>query len=214
MNISVLCSDKEHPVYQRLVHWCSSKESSHNVELVQRKKQLSGGKILFLISCHEIIGPDIRLKYDHSLVIHASDLPRGRGWSPLVWQVLEGKNEIVVSLLEAEEQVDTGRIWCQKKIYFEGHELADEMNQALFDAEIDLMNFAVDNKSTVEPVDQSEEQATYYRKRTPDDSKIDPDKNIVSQFDLLRVADPVRYPAFFDYRGHKYKISISKMDVK
>jgi methionyl-tRNA formyltransferase len=132
----------------------------------------------------------------------------------MIWQVLEGKNEIVVTLLQAEDKVDSGRIWCQKKLYFEGHELAEEMNEALFDTEIDLMNFAVENESTVKPFSQSNERATFYRKRTPNDSKIDPQKSISSQFDLLRVSDPERYPAFFEHRGHRYKISISKMDVK
>jgi methionyl-tRNA formyltransferase len=88
------------------------------------------------------------------------------------------------------------------------------MNEALFDTEIDLMNFAVENESTVKPFSQSNERATFYRKRTPNDSKIDPQKSISSQFDLLRVSDPERYPAFFEHRGHRYKISISKMDVK
>lgn len=212
MNISVLCSNEDHPVYPRLIDWERKQRSCHRVELVQSKKELSGGHILFLISCHEIIGKNVRSLYEHTLVIHASNLPQGRGWSPLVWQILEGKNEIVVTLLEAEDCIDSGRIWHQKKLCFEGHELAFEINQALFDAEIELMNFAIENMHSIEPRHQSSAQVTYYRKRKSEDSRIDPEKSIASQFDLLRVADAKRYPAFFDCRGHRYKISISKME--
>jgi methionyl-tRNA formyltransferase len=180
---------------------------------VQRKKELTGGNILFLISCHEIVESSIRSLYDHSLVVHASDLPRGRGWSPMIWQILEGKTDITVSLLEAEDSVDSGKIWHQKIVHLEGHELFDEINNALFKAEIDLMNFAIENESTIEPKVQSDDRATYYRKRKPEDSKIDPEMSIASQFNLLRVADPERYPAFFEYFGRRYKILISKMEI-
>ena len=75
---------------------------------------LAGGEILFLVSCNEIIGKDVRDRYMATLVIHASDLPKGRGWSPHIWQIIEGKKEIMVSLLEAEDAVDSGAIWAKK----------------------------------------------------------------------------------------------------
>jgi methionyl-tRNA formyltransferase len=54
---------------------------------------------------------------------------------------------------------------------------------------------------------------TYYRKRIPEDSRIDPCGSIAGQFDLLRVADPERYPAFFDFRGHRYEIRLIKSEI-
>ena len=74
------------------------------------------------------------------------------------------------------------------------------------------MDYAVDNFGSVRPRLQSEEPPTYYRKRTPEDSRLDPDKSIAEQFDLLRVADEERYPAFMDYRGHRYKIVMTKVE--
>jgi methionyl-tRNA formyltransferase len=52
-----------------------------------------------------------RAKYDSSLVLHASDLPAGRGWSPHIWAITNGAESVTLSLLEAEDQVDSGRIW-------------------------------------------------------------------------------------------------------
>jgi len=48
------------------------------------------------------------------------------------------------------------------------------------------------------------------RKRVPDDSRIDPNESIAKQFNLLRLADAKRYPAFFEYLGVKYVIKIEK----
>ena len=53
--------------------------------------------------------------------------------------------------------------------------------------------------------------STFYGRRFPKDSEIDPDKSIREQFDLLRIVDNKKYPAFFELRGCKYKICLEKM---
>jgi methionyl-tRNA formyltransferase len=210
MKISILCSDRTHPVYPYLQQWCEQRRAAHEVELVERSDQLRGGDILFLVSCTELIEMRTCAKYRASLVIHASDLPRGRGWSPLIWQILEGRSDIVVSLLEAAARVDSGAIWRQEVLHFEGHELHDEIHDALFRCELRLMDFAVGGLGRVTGSPQAAVPATVYRRRTPEDSRIDPSRSIVEQFDLLRVADPARYPAFFDHLGHRYVIRLTK----
>lgn len=210
MKISILCSDDEHPIYQRLIDWKIQQDISHQIEIVNRKSELPGGKLLFLVSCHEMLHKEERSHYEKVLVIHASNLPEGKGWSPHVWQILEGKNKIVVSLIEAEDKIDSGAIWQQQTINLEGHELNDEINNQLFDLELQLMNFAVENFDEVQPKVQSRSGSTSYPKRRPEDSFIDVTKTIEEQFDLLRVVDHERYPAFFDFRGHRYKIKLEK----
>ncbi|MDX9713882.1 MAG: formyltransferase family protein [Dissulfurispiraceae bacterium] len=213
MKISILCSSKEHPVYKTLVEWQKNHIHEHEIELIQLSHELSGGDILFLISCNELINKDIRDRYKATLVIHASNLPEGRGWSPHIWQIVMGKNTITVTLLEAEDKLDRGAIWSQRELTLEGHELYDEINNNLFTLEIELMDFAIANFYTIVPKPQSDKESTYFTKRTPNDSRIDPEKTILEQFDLLRVADPARFPAFFDLRGYRYLIKIEKTDV-
>jgi len=167
MNISIVCSSKEHPVYPFLERWQLSQQNRHNLELIQSKEQLSGGDILFLISCADLIHKPVRDRYSHTLVIHASPLPVGRGWSPHIWQILEGKREITVTLLEAEDNVDSGAIWAQRVMKLEGHELYDEINNTLFAIECELMDFAVNRQRDIAPRAQSDETPTYYRRRTP-----------------------------------------------
>ena len=211
MKITVLCSDETHPIFPLLRQWVDRQCKRHEVDLLQCRDQLRGGDILFLISCHEIISHDFRRLFKSSLVIHASDLPLGRGWSPHVWQILEGKNEIAVSLIEAEDAVDNGSIWAQKTMQLKGYELADEINDALFSIELELMDYAVEQFGCALPRPQDAREPTYYRKRTPEDSRLDPEKSIAEQFNLLRVADQVRYPAFFDIRGHRYVIKLQRI---
>jgi len=210
MKVSVLCSSTSHPVYPHLEDWVRSAGADHEVELVQQKSELTGGDILFLISCHEIISSGDRQKYEATLVIHASDLPEGRGWSPHIWQILEGKNRIAVSLIEAQDTVDTGAIWAQRHLVLEGHELSEEINEALFAIELELMDHALKIVGSGKATPQDDRPPSYYRRRTPEDSRLDPSRSIAEQFDLLRVADPQRFPAFFDLRGHRYFVRIEK----
>lgn len=210
MRISIFCSDPAHPVMPWLSSLVTRKCKDHEIAIKKLSSELKGGDILFLVSCHEVIKRDLRDKFLKTLVIHASDLPSGRGWSPHTWQILEGKSTIAISLLNAEDTVDTGDIWKKVFVTFEGHELFDEINRVIFNAEIDLMDWAIENCMTAQPFPQSGD-ASYYRKRTPTDSRLDPKLSIESQFDIMRVADPERYPAFFELRNHKYKIVLEKI---
>lgn len=213
MNITVLCTDKKHPVVKRLRNWVSDiLPNDHTAVLVYDKSELCGGDVLFLVSCGQMIGDTEKNKYKATLVLHASDLPLGRGWSPHIWSVLEGANQITVSLLEASVPVDTGAIWLKTTFDLDGHELLPEINAKLFDAELLLMNQAIENFETIVPTKQVGEPGPYMVRRSPKDSRIDPDKTIAEQFNLLRIVDSERYPAFFDYQGVRYQIKIEKVD--
>lgn len=212
MNISILCTDPNHPVVPRLRQWQAERAAQgHAVALVHDKAQLQGGDILFLVSCSQLLRPEERARYRATLVLHASDLPQGRGWSPHIWAVLRGEREITVCLLEAQDPVDSGAVWLRKKFRLDGSELLAEINELLFRAELDLMSEAVEGFGRIVPQAQNGDPGPYLPRRTPADSRVDPNKTIAEQFELLRVVDPERYPAFFDHRGHRYVIRIEKV---
>jgi methionyl-tRNA formyltransferase len=205
--IHVLCP-QDHPVNARVEEWVGTHAGA---QLKRSREHLTGGDFLFLISCSEIISKEIRDRYGHVLVIHASDLPKDRGWSPHVWAILDGGNELTVSLLECADPVDSGDIWHQERIALTGIETFDEINALLFDAELRLMDWALERRDDVRPRPQ-EGEPNYRRKRTPADSRVEPEQSIAEIFDLLRVCDPNRYPVFFEHRGAKYALSIRRVD--
>lgn len=213
MRISFLCSDEYHPVNNYIYSWMEKKQKIHDIEIVRKKSELSGGDILFLISCSEIINSESRSAYRKCLILHASDLPLGRGWSPHIWQLLEGKTELTLSLLEAEDKVDSGNIWKKSKIYVPKDALWNEINEQLFEKEIEMIDYAVEFFESIVPeVQDSSVMPTYYSRRIPSDSKIDPELSIESQFDKIRICDPERFPAFFELWGNKYKITLERIE--
>lgn len=179
----------------------------HNVELV------TSGDMVFYLGCGQIVSSDILKKNQHNLVVHESDLPQGKGWSPLTWQILEGKNEIPIVLFEAAEKVDSGVVYLKETMCFNGNELVEELRAVQANVTFKLCLEFIDNYPYIidKAVNQTGE-SSYYRRRTPQDSRIDPDKSIREQFNLLRVVDNERYSAFFELNGEEYIIKIFKKD--
>jgi methionyl-tRNA formyltransferase len=213
VRISFLCNDPDHPVNEYLKEWASLQNGTHRVELVQNKSNLSGGDLLFLVSCSEILTCEEREAYRFALVLHASDLPTGRGWSPHIWEIINGRTEITLTLLEATDQIDSGPIWKKVKIQVPKDALWNEINILLFEEEMRLINFAASEIDSIRPTPQNESiTPVTYKRRCPEDSEINPAESIASQFDLIRVCDPDRFPAFFRLRGSKYKLTLEKID--
>ena len=168
-----------------------------------------GGDIAFFLGCTKIAPPKILSKNLLNIVLHASDLPKGRGFSPLKWQIIEGLNHITVSLIEAIDKADAGKIFSKKTIKYKGHELLDEMQDSLGKICNDMCLSFLRKKKL--PIGKKQiGLSTYYKKRTENDQRIDPKKSLLDEFNKLRVADNNRFPAFFTVRGIDYEIKIKK----
>lgn len=213
LKVSILCSNSDHPIVPYLNRWISEQPKELEVMIVNRSRELIGGEILFLISCEEKINKQIRSQFQHVLVLHASNLPKGRGWSPHIWDIIEGKSNISLLLIEAKDKIDTGQIWKKKQLIIPKYFLFDDINNVLFEAELKLMTWAVLNSKKVKPIAQDTTIVPTYRvKRTPKDSKLDINKSILDQFNLLRIADPDRYPAYIEIHGKKFKVKVEKVN--
>ncbi len=208
MKIQILCDNKNSwmmPYALEIVQELQKKK--HDATLINEAAGVMKGDVLFLFSCEKIFTQFHLNK--HNLVAHASDLPKGRGWSPLSWQIMEGKNEIPVTLFEAVEKVDAGKIYYQSVIRYDGTELIDELRFKLAKAiEGLLLNF-VSAYPNVTGTEQSGEP-TYFKKRKPEDSMLDINKSLADQFNLLRINDNERYPSYFEKDGVKYILKIYK----
>ncbi len=165
--------------------------------------------LCFLLGWKRIVRRQFRERYRHVLVVHASDLPRGRGMSPMTWRVLGGASRLPVSLIEAEDAVDSGAIYAQEWLTLAGNELLPELQQTLGESTMRLCAGAIEAYGLGRLVGQPQQgEPTTYRWRKPQDSRLDPDRSIREQFNLLRVVDNEKYPAFFDLHGRRYVVQI------
>jgi methionyl-tRNA formyltransferase len=168
--------------------------------------------IVFILSYHKIIPIEQLNNNKHNIVIHASALPQGKGWAPMFWQILEGKNEIPFSMFEAASGVDDGDIYMRDTLVLTGYELHDELREKQANFIIDMCLKFINNYDIYKIPNKQNGEETFYPKRNAKDSELNIDKSIREQFNLLRIVSNEDYPAFFNIGGHKYMIKIEKAD--
>ena len=187
------------------------KKLGHFVTILNTFDSTNCYDIVFMLSYSKIV-PEYLLRLNkNNIVVHESALPNGKGWSPLTWQILDGKNEIPITLFEASSAIDSGNIYIQDVIRFNGSELIDELHNKQGNATVSLcIEFVSKYTFYIEHAKQQKGYSSYYRKRIPADSELDINDTIKNQFNLLRVVDNKRYPAFFLYEGERFYLYISK----
>jgi len=130
--------------------------------------------------------------------MHASLLPKYRGGSPLVWALINGDEEVGVSLFSFTESMDDGNIWgqCVVKVTF-----TDYISDILGKVEaggISLLKEeynAILNR-TIKPMPQDHSKATYCAQRLASDGLINWGKPAVQVYDFIR-AQSEPYPGAF-----------------
>ena len=155
------------------------KMAGHQVNMVSNCAALVKGDIAFLLSCFEIVRAEHLNRNAHNIVVHASALPTGKGWSPATWQILEGKDTIPLTLFEASENVDAGSVYLRDSIQLSGYELISDWQEILGRKIVEMCMTFVNRLLCGEIV--AEEQSgteSFYRRRHPEDSELDINKTI------------------------------------
>lgn len=184
-------------------------QDGFDVFFTNSHKQVPVSQIVFYLSYSNLVPQNVLNQATSNIVVHASDLPKGKGWSPWVWEMVEGHNELTLTLFELTQELDAGPYYAKEKLQFEGHELLDEIRYNLAHKIIHMCSQYAHGQYGFQPIKQSGE-SSYYRKRTPQDNEIDIQATIYSNFNLFRLADNEAYPVFFQYQGYVYTLKIQK----
>ena len=211
MQITILTDNSESWILPYVEDLKTELNDTHIVEHVFKVSDIVGGDIMFMLSCEKILKPEYLKLHKSNVVVHPSKVPLGKGWSPLAWQVLEGSNNIPVSLFEAVEDVDAGDVYIVDYIKLEGHELNDEIKHQQGLITMKMVKKYIDEFESMVGVPQSGNE-TFYPRRRKTENELDINKTIAQQFNLLRVVDNERYPAHFHMNGKKYILKIYKDD--
>lgn len=191
---------------QLLLDWISA---GHQCSWTYDASQLSGGDICVYLSYGKIVVEETRSKYRNNLVVHASDLPRGRGWSPASWMILDGQTRIPVSLFEAVDAVDAGAVYAKEWFDIEKTDLVDDWRAKLAMCTLTLLNTFVNGYPAALKLARPQTgEPSYYPRRRRQDSMLDPNKTLQQQFSLFQVVDNDCYPAYFVCNGQEFYLKI------
>ena len=208
MKIAILTSPNQWfiPYAEKL-----NKEIKNSTLFLNHENMVDKFDIVFILSYHKLIPIKYLKRNQHNIVIHASALPEGKGWAPMFWQVLEGKNKIPFTMFEATTGVDDGDIYLQKELTLNNYELNTELRDKQAIHTINMCLEFLNNYEKYKIPKQQIGKESTYSKRSEKDSVLNIDKSIKEQFNLLRIVDNESYPAFFEINGRKYILKIEEV---
>jgi UDP-2,4-diacetamido-2,4,6-trideoxy-beta-L-altropyranose hydrolase len=185
----------------------------HSVTWHHDVSDIGDADLCFLLSYSKIVRPEVLARLGRALVVHASPLPRGRGMSPLTWLLLQDERRIPVNLIAAEAELDTGDVFDAIDLTLTGTELVHEWRTMVADATHALCRRFVREWPASGSMSTAQQgEPTYFSRRRPGDSRLDPNATLASQFDLLRVSDPQAYPAWCELRGRRFHVRVSAVE--
>lgn len=133
------------------------------------------------------------------IVFHMTDLPFGRGGSPLQNLIVRGYSTTKVSALKVVEEIDAGPIYLKKDLSLGGSA------QTIFertDKVIEQMIIEIVNNNLL-PKEQ-EGEVTLFKRRTPDQSDITELTSLQQVYNHIRMLDGEGYPkAYLEFGDFK-----------
>ncbi len=210
MKITV-CTQKNRWFYKFINDFKEKIKNKNNIlNIVFDNKNITKSDICFLISFGKVLTKKQLLKSKFNIVFHCSNLPKGRGSTPITWEILSNKNFLTLTTFDANEDLDTGEIIHKNKIYLNGSELLNEIHEKVYKAILKSSIKVLKSYPNIKKYKQVG-KPTYYNKRYKINNKVKINSTIKDIFNLLRVADNEKYPVHFNYKKQTYKLTIDKM---
>lgn len=164
---------------------------SDSVELDLLKISAIGPKKIFIPHWSSKIDNQIIENYD-CVIFHMTDLPYGRGGSPLQNLIVRGYDQTMITALKATNEIDAGPVYLKvplsllgtaEEIFIRSSKVIKSMIERIIDEDIN-------------PEDQIG-NPTFFKRRKPEESDISGLTNLEHVFDYIRMLDCEGYPAAF-----------------
>lgn len=122
------------------------------------------------------------------VVLHTSNLPKGRGGSPIQNQIMEGVIGSRVNAIEMTDQVDSGGVYCSSEITLQGS--LRDIWMTIGSQSFELIQKCIKENLTPTPQDIESSVPVYRRRKT---SNLILDCDIASVYDQIRMLDGEGY---------------------
>jgi len=134
---------------------------------------------------------------------HMTDVPYGRGGSPLQNLIVRGHRRTRLTALRMEQGLDSGPVYFKEDLCLEGS--AEEIFIRASRLTARMIRRIIEEQPVPRP--QSGE-AVIFRRRSPDESEIDRLPDLQALHDFIRMLDAEGYPrAFLEHEGFRYEFS-------
>jgi len=158
---------------------------------------------IFFLHWSHIIPKEI-CEAHQCVCFHMTDVPYGRGGSPLQNLIARGHRSTKVTALRMTSELDAGPVYLKKELSLEGS-TAEEIYQRASKLSCEMaLQIAQQNLSPKEQTGT----AIKFKRRTPEQSQIEGNLTLLQVFDQIRMLDAEGYPkAFIEIEGLRLEFS-------
>ena len=137
------------------------------------------------------------------ICFHMTDVPYGRGGSPLQNLIVRGHHHTKLAALRMVESFDAGPVYFKEDLSLEGSAEEIYIRASYLAAEMILK--IIEEK--IEPVPQTGHSVIFNRRR-PEESRISKLPNLQTLYDFIRMLDAEGYPhSFLEHQGFRYEFT-------
>lgn len=153
-------------------------------------------KKIFIPHWSFIIPKEIYQNFE-CILFHMTDLPFGRGGSPLQNLIKLGRKDTKISAFRVNEQIDSGPIYLKKVLSLEGSakEIFKRASNIIEEMILEILN----KKPIPKPQIGT---PTYFKRREPSQSSINGVSSLKELYDHIRMLDSEGYPkAYLEFEN-------------
>lgn len=164
-------------------------------------------KYIFFLHWNWLVPETIWKQYE-CVCFHMTDVPYGRGGSPLQNLILAGHKETKLTALRMVREMDAGPVYTKRPLKLEG--TAQEIYVKAGALSADIIEWMIENEPV--PIDQ-EGEAVFFKRRKPEQSRLPETGSLLCAYDFIRMLDADGYPhAFIEHGEFILKLSKAKLE--
>lgn len=173
--------------------WVRIKEKEEFNEAALIKLQ---PEIIFIPHWSYIIPESIWKKFT-CIVFHMTDLPYGRGGSPLQNLIVRGHSETMISAIKVDRGIDKGDVYCKSPLSLEGP--AYEIFERSAPIIANMIKRIIEERLSPYP---QRGIPVHFKRRKEDDGRLNRLSNLNQVYDYIRMLDAEGYPNAFVETEH------------
>ena len=199
---------------KELVSYLQSTMPQYAFNLISQKEDFTVERIgsispvkIFIPHWSYIIPSAIFERYE-CIVFHMTDLPYGRGGSPLQNLIVRGLTATKLSALRVEVGLDTGPVYLKMDLSLSGtaEEIFVRVNKLVGKMIVEII------QNNLQPVPQ-EGDPVVFKRRKPEQSDMSGLEKLEEIFDYIRMLDADGYPHAYIEKG-EFRYEFTRASIK
>lgn len=170
--------------------WVSTPE-----ELIERV-QNSEPRYIFFLHWNWLVPAEIFSRYE-CVCFHMTDVPYGRGGSPLQNLIKAGQTTTKLSALQMVKEMDAGPVYAKRDMPLNGK--AEDIYHRAGMLSMEILRWMVKNQPVPTP---QQGEVTLFKRRKPEESQLPTEGSLTSIYDHIRMLDAPSYPLSFIQHGN------------